>query len=75
MEREGEQEYRDRRLEQNSNSNLMYNFLVRGKQEIFKTELFTDELRDKNVTRSAAECTSHQNFGVGIKWGFSEKSK
>ena len=76
MEREGEQEFKDRRLEQCSSSNLMYKFLVRGKNEISKickTDLFKDELSDENLTESAAECTSHQNFGVGVKWGFSEK--
>ena len=72
-EREGEQEYKNKRLELSSSSNLMYKFLVRGKNEISKTELFKDKLSDKNLTGSAAECTSHQNFGVGVKWGFSEK--
>ena len=51
----------------------MYKFLVRGKNKISKTELFKDKLSDKKLTGCAAECTSHQNFGVGVKWGFSEK--
>ena len=33
-----------------------------------------DELSYKNLKGSAAECTSHQNFGAGVKWGFSEKA-
>ena len=77
MEREGEQEYRDRRLEQSSSSNLMSKFLVRGKQEqeLSKKELlFKNELSDKNLRGSAAEYTSHQQFGVGVKWGCSEKT-
>ena len=77
MEREGEQEYRDRRLEQSSSSNLMSKFLVRGKQEqeLSKKELlFKNELSDKNLRGSAAEYTSHQQLGVGVKWGCSEKT-
>ena len=31
------------------------------------------EYPKQNLTGSAAECTSHQNFGVGVKWGLSEK--
>ena len=75
MEREGEQEFKDRRLEQCSSSNIIYKVLVRGKNKKSKTEPFKDEdeLSDKNLTGSAAECTSHQNFGVGVNWGFSEK--
>ena len=52
----------------------MSKFLVRGKQKVSTKELFKDELSDNNLKGSAAECTSHQNFGVGVKWGYSEKA-
>ena len=72
MEREGEQEEKDRRLEQMSSSNLMSKFLVKGKKEMGKEE---KESNEQNLKRSAAENTKNLNFGVGLKWDSSKQAR